>query len=105
MPPATPPTTTIFMGFLTWGVPGSGAGSTVGTVGAAPGPVSELYPRGYLFRLRRRAGTTAPGPRPGVPARATPADAPLRRGRGRASAAWPGPVSYTHLTLPTNREV
>src|SRR5665647_469347 len=64
MPPATPPTTTIFMGFLTWGVPGSGAGSTVGTVGAAPGPVSELYPWGYLFQLRRRAGTTAPGPRP-----------------------------------------
>src|SRR5665811_2149144 len=78
MPPATPPTTTIFMRFLTWGVPGSGAGSAVGTVGAAPGPVSELYPGGYLFQPGRRTGTTS---------------APVRAHPGEAGCAWPTPRS------------
>src|SRR5665811_1623008 len=97
MPPATPPTTTIFMGFLTWGVPGSGAGSTVGTVGAASGPVTKPCPQGYLFRLGRRAGTTSRPARPPPCARATLGDpgrprvAP-RSGEGEEELLQLGPV-------------
>ena len=70
----------------------------------------EGDPRTFRVYLRRPAeGETADPGDDGaaifLEAPGEPAPAPASRGAARDPGPDPDPVSYTHLTLPTNREV